>query len=347
MDLPSALRNVSLGRSLSPVASPGVDACGPDACWSAMASLVRRRRELICSLLATSMVACTAFGAPPKGVEIQTEDVTRFYKVYEAAGGHPTAEQLQRDYLDPGTPGLHHLAKVRNVSGERIAHAIETNPQLYTEARTCMAALPRVSERLNAAFRKLLMIYPEAQRPPVTIAVGRGRPLAISSPGSGVQIGLEAMCAPIARTLNPKVDDRFVHVIAHEYVHAQQDPTLADDEHPTVLERSLLEGAAEFIGEMISGDVAYGAFRASTKGREKEIETKFAADVDKTDLSDWLDNTTPEKLGDLGYWVGYRIAKSYYQHASSKRAAVAEIIQMKDPHAFLRKSGWYPGILLK
>ncbi len=301
----------------------------------------------LCRLVLGALVSAVIVRAATKGIEIQTDDVSRFYKVYDAANGHPSAEQLQNDYLDPGTPGLHHLARARNVTGERIAQSIATRPELYTNARTCMAALPRVRERLNAAFRKLLVLYPEAHKPPVTIAVGRGRPLAISGPGDGVQIGLEAMCAPNARFLNPNVDDRFVHVIAHEYVHAQQDPMLADDDHPSVLGRSLLEGAAELIGEMVSGDVAYGSLRASTDGREKDIETKFAADVDKTDLSDWLDNTTPEKLGDLGYWVGYRITKSYFQHASNKRAAVREIIQMSDPHTFLIKSGWYPGIVLQ
>jgi hypothetical protein len=297
--------------------------------------------------LAYASMCGAALCAPDAGIEIQTADVTRFYKVYDAAGGHPTAEQLQHDYLDPGTEGLHHLMKARNVTGERIAQAIATGSGNYSEARTCVAALPRVRERLSVAFRKLVALYPEAQKPPVTIAVGRGRPLAISGPGDGVQIGLEAMCAPIARFLNPDVDDRFVHVIAHEYIHSQQDLKLAADEHPTVLERSLLEGAAEFMGEMISGDVAYGGFRASTKGREEEIETRFAADVDKTDLSGWLDNTTPDKLGDLGYWVGYRIVKSYYQHAPDKPRAIREIIRMNDPQGFLAKSRWYPGIVLK
>jgi hypothetical protein len=240
------------------------------------------------SALAYAAVSVAALSAPADGIEIQTEDVTRFYKVYDAAGGHPTVEQLQHDYVDPGTEGLHRLMKARNVTAERIGQAIATRPELYTEGRICMAALPRVRERLNVAFRKLVALYPEAQKPPVTIVVGRGRPVAISGPGDGVQIGLEAMCAPIARFLNPNVDDRFEHVIAHEYIHSQQDLKLANDEHPTVLERSLLEGAAEFMGEMISGDVGYGAFRASTKGQEKEIETRFAADVDKTDLSDWL-----------------------------------------------------------
>jgi hypothetical protein len=47
-----------------------------------------------------------------------------------------------------------------------------------------------------------------------------------------------------------------------------------------------------------------------------------------------------DKSGDIGYWVGYRIVKSYYQHATDKQAAIREIIEMKDPKAFLAKSGY-------
>jgi hypothetical protein len=48
--------------------------------------------------------------------------------LHEAAGGHPTAAQLQHDYLDRGSPGLKHLAGARNVTGARIAEAIEKRP---------------------------------------------------------------------------------------------------------------------------------------------------------------------------------------------------------------------------
>ena len=123
-------------------------------------------------------------------------------------------------------------------------------------------------------------------------------------------------------------------------------PALVDDDHPTVLEGSLVEGAAEFTAELISGEVAYSGFRTSTKGHEGEIETAFLADQDKTDLSSWLNNGTPEKPGDLGYWVGYRIVKSYYIHAADKRRALREILEMTDPKALLAGSGWYPGIPL-
>jgi hypothetical protein len=291
--------------------------------------------------------SCAARGASPQPIEIQTEDVGRFFRIYDAADGHPTAERLQSDYLDVGTAGLRHLARVRNVTGERIARAIEAEPELYTKARSCMAALPRIRERLAVTFDNLLRLYPKARRPPVTILVGRGRPLAIASPGDGVQISLEGMCsATAARFLAADVDDRFVHVIAHEYIHAQQAPALAKSQRPSVLERSLVEGIAEFVGELISGGIANVAVSASTKGRETEIETRFAADVEKTDLSDWVDNTTAESVGQLGYWVGYRMAKAFYRHARDKRAAVHEMIQMTDPGAFLAKSGWSPGIVL-
>ena len=48
-----------------------------------------------------------------------------------------------------------------------------------------------------------------------------------------------------------------------------------------------------------------------------------------------------------GYWVGYRIVKSYYQHAQDKRTALRDIVQVKDAKALLAQSGWYPGILLQ
>ena len=168
--------------------------------------------------------------------------------------------------------------------------------------------------------------------------------MAIGSPVSGVQIGLEALCGITYYDKN--LEDRFVHVIAHEYVHVQQPQEMVDDSIPTVLEGSLVEGAADFIGELISGGLSNLQLADITRGREAEIETAFVGDEDKRDLTSWLYNGTMDKSGDIGYWVGYRIVRSYYQHATDKQAAIREIIEIKDPKAFLAKSGWYPGIKL-
>jgi hypothetical protein len=302
--------------------------------------------NLVCAaILGAAQSATSKDSGSPAGPVIEIEDVTRFYQVYDAAGGHPTADQLQHDYIDPGSDGLHHLAKARNVSGASIAKTLAEHPEIYSDAKSCMAVLPRVRQQLTASLLKLGRLYSEARFPPVTIAVGRGKPVAVGGPTSGVQIGLEALCA--TNWLNPDVEERFVHVIAHEFAHVQQQAALANDEHPTVLTGSLIEGGAEFIAELISGQVAYSHFTASTKGREKEIETAFVSDENKTDLSSWLNNGTRETPGDLGYWVGYRIVKAYYEHAADKRVALREILEMTDSNAFLVKSGWYPGIQLQ
>src|ERR1700679_4037384 len=139
---------------------------------------------VVIGTLACAAISGTSGGAPATapgpaaGPVIQIEDVDRFYKVYDAAGGHPTADQLQHDYIDPGSEGLHHLAKVRNVSGAAIAKTLDEHPEIYSDAKRCMAVLPRVRERLQAALLKLGHLYPEARFPPVTIVVGRGKPVA-------------------------------------------------------------------------------------------------------------------------------------------------------------------------
>jgi hypothetical protein len=275
---------------------------------------------------------------------IETGDVDRFYQVYDAAGGRPTAEVLQRDYVDPGSDGLHELARLRKVTGQSIAEAIAKRPQLYSQARDCVDALPRVRERLALVLRKLGDLYPEARFPPITIAVGRGKPVGVGGRDTGVQIGLEALCA--TDWINPDVEDRFVGVIAHEYAHVQQAVAFSEIENATVLAASLEEGAAEFVAELTTGSISYSYMSGLTAGRERDIETAFAADADKTDLSDWLYNSTPEKPADLGYWVGYRIVKSYYQHAGDKRQALRDIFEMTNPKEFLAKSGWRPGVAL-
>ena len=301
-------------------------------------------RLLIRFALGLAALALTAAAQQPEPA-VETGDVGRFYSLYGTTGGHPTAEQLQA-YIDGGSEGLHQLARLRRVTGAAMADAMVKRPEIYVGARRCAAVLPRVRTRLLASFRKLGELYPEARFPPMTIAVGRGKPVAIGSPITGVQVGLEALCA--ADTLGSDPEERFVHVIAHEYAHTQQNRALVDDEHPTVLEMSIVEGVAEFVAELTSGSVSNTGLAARAKGRELEIETAFVPDEDKTDTSKWLYNGlgTQRWPGDLGYWVGYRIAKAYYLHAPDKRQALKDILQMDDPKALLAKSGWYPGIKL-
>ncbi|MDH5825023.1 DUF2268 domain-containing putative Zn-dependent protease [Luteimonas sp. RD2P54] len=304
------------------------------------------RRVLLAFTFALSCFAAPR--APAVEPEILTEDVTRFYALYDAENGRPGEAQLDA-YLAEGSESLREFARLRRVTGARMAQRIAEDPAMYDDARRCLALLPAVTRRVSDALERLAQLYPEAEFPPVAIVVGRGRPVGITAP-TGVTIGLEALCA--ADFMHPDPEDRFVHVIAHEYAHIQQvaakDPPAPGDPRATVLRLSLVEGAAEFVSELISGGVGNGRHAEWTRGREQEIETAFLADKDSTELDGWVFDYTPgsDAPYDLGYWVGYRVAKAYYLHAADKRAALARIFAMDDPEAFLQQSGWTPGMTL-
>jgi hypothetical protein len=294
------------------------------------------------AFLSPNAVPAAATRASP---QILTQDVDLFYRVYDAAAGHPSEAQLQHDYIDAGSDGLHQFVKVRNLSGESLVKALAKHPGDYSGAKRCVVGLDKVRRRVTIALRKLGSLYPEASYPPVTILIGRDNTGGATS-AAGVLIGLETICR--ANWMEPNIEDRLVHLIVHEYAHVQQPVAQTDDPNTTVLLASEVEGGAEFIAELTSGSVSNTQLADWTVGREKKIETAFVADEAKTDLSAWLYNGpgTLQKPGDLGYWVGYRIVKSYYQHAPDKMAALRDIIQVRNAKAFLDKSGWYPGIEL-
>jgi hypothetical protein len=287
-------------------------------------------------------------GAPPHAAplaEIRTSDVDLFYGIYDAAGGVPSAAALQRSYIDAGSDGVRQFIPSRIKSAEALAKTIAENRAVYDKARACMAALPAVRARLAIVFKKFAAIDPDAIFPPVIVLIGRNNSGGTTGK-SGVLIGLEVVCR--SDWLQPSIEDRLVHLIAHEYAHLQQFHEGGEDAMPaTVLKQSMTEGVAELIAELTSGEASESHLQRWTQGRQREIGEAFLSDVDSKDFKSWLYNGagTPEKPGDLGYWVGYCIAKSYYTHAQDKRAAIKTLLELKDPKQILADSDWKPGVI--
>lgn len=312
-----------------------------------------RRRVALWTLGAALLVsgagnAADAPAPPPETarVAIATSDVDRFYALYDDPAIAAQPDVLAARYLADASPGLVEFMAMRRITPERVAKALRDMPDLYRDARSCANTLGNVRGRLTAAADRLAALYPPAIFPPITIAMSRGTPVAAAN-GKGLYVSLEALCA--AKFFEADDEDRFVHVIAHEYVHAQQPLAQVESDSDTVLHASLVEGAAEFVAEQISGSVAYTHLHRWAAGRETAVERDFLAEKDgKANDSRWVYNQlgTPDWPGDLGYWVGYRIVKSYYNRAPDKAAALKAIIEMRDPAAFLAASGWTPGMKL-
>jgi uncharacterized protein YjaZ len=97
------------------------------------------------------------------------------------------------------------------------------------------------------------------------------------------------------------------------------------------------------VADLAAGDILNRWIHAWAAPREADLWREFAADMDGTDRSRWLYNqgsATADRPGDLGYYVGYRICQAYHDAAADKDAAVADIIRVRDAHAFLAASGY-------
>jgi hypothetical protein len=115
------------------------------------------------------VICADALAADARGrLIIHIEDVGRFYEVYDAAAGHPTAETLQQ-YIDQGSEGLRYFARARNTTGVRIADEISKHPELYATYekpgdlgywdgyRICKANYQHAKDK-RQAFRDILEI---------------------------------------------------------------------------------------------------------------------------------------------------------------------------------------------
>jgi len=273
---------------------------------------------------------------------VRIDDVARFYAAYDKADGKPSAAALQAGYLDAGSPGLKQFVTARISPAQKLADAIAKSPQDFRNARRCVPMLPAARDQLRQVFSALTKLDPRATFPPVTIVIGRNNTGGTTT-ANGVTIGLEVICR--SNWLTPDITQRLVHLIAHEYVHVQQPAAqVAPPANASVLFASLVEGGAEFIGELTSGEVLNVHLKRWTQDKACRIERDFQTHAMDTDMSHWLYNGpgTPEAPGDLGYWVGYRIARAYYAQASDKPRAIQDILNVNNDNAasFLERSGW-------
>lgn len=272
---------------------------------------------------------------------LKYEDVALFYDVFDASSGRPTPQDLQSGYLDKGSSAVRDFIPNRIMSASALSKKIGEKPALYENARRCFSVLPAAEKRIGAIYLAMHSILPEKELPETTILIGRGNSGGSSTP-AGAVIGLEVICESAAD--DRPLDVRLTHLVAHELAHTQQ----RGFDGNTVLDAALNEGVAEFIGELVSGAPLNVALFAKANAQPGKYEQAFAADMSGEDISRWLYNGigNDEWPGDLGYWVGYRIAKSYYEVAEDKGEAVRQMLQYTDAEAFLAASHWTPAAAL-
>lgn len=279
----------------------------------------------------------------PLKTEIVTSDLNNFWIALEKAGPEYKPEAFQEWYIDKGSPGVKGFMKGRIRDAANLAKVVSKHPHHYHRIRTSLDSIEGMKDRIRSSLVRLKDLYPQAVFPPVYFVIG-----ALSSGGTfsddGLIIGAE-MYGRTSQTDLSELNDwlktvvqpvnQVPHIVAHELIHFQQ----KYDGGP-LLNACIKEGGADFFAELISGRHINEHVHAYANPREAELWAEFQTRMDGKDYNGWLYSSTAGRPNDLGYWMGYKIVKAYYDKAPDKRKAVDEIMHIRNFKKFLEDSGY-------
>jgi len=290
------------------------------------------------------------FTDDPLKAKLVTSDIKNFWTAYDRAQ-KDTANRLKiykQYYVDPGSAGLQDYFAYKVIHMKNFVKGHDKKQKFYAAIRKNTYTVDKQKPQMMASFVKLKELYPQAKFPDVYFVIG-----AFSSGGTSSDNGLLIGLDQAVRTPDIPVDeltlwennnfgklDYIPNLVAHELIHFNQDGMLGGD--TTLLRAVLVEGMADFLGELISGHTANERLHVWAKGREKQIWTDFEKEMYLKRGYNWIANSnqeTADKPADLGYWVGYQICKGYYDNSPDKKQAIYDMLNIKDYKAFYEKSG--------
>lgn len=282
-----------------------------------------------------------------------TSDITNFWKAYDLASKEADYESKRRIYLqhyfEKGTVGLRDFTFLKMRNGiDQFVEFVESHRPYYDGIRTASSKALRNLSFVQTYFKKIDSIIPNATFPSYYFVIGCHTSFGTVSL-NGSLIGLENVIdenTPI-ETL-PKYRQDIVSpasflpfVLIHELMHTYQNTS-----NNTLLAATIVEGGADFFTELVVGEPKpKPKYRIFGEANEKEIFREFRENLENTNHTNWISRRDSIKKAqgwpyDLSYFIGYKIVRGYYENATDKKKAIQDLLDVKDPHDILKKSGY-------
>ncbi len=282
-----------------------------------------------------------SFPESPESAQIISEDLHNFLLAFEKLG--PDSDSLnilQTFYFDPGSPGLEEYCTRHGLNASLLQKAIYRDPKAYEGLGAYYKRLPELQTTVLSEYRKMEQLMPAAVYPPTYLLVGANRGIAQASP--------EGQLVTLEKGLGSP--DKLIHNMVHELVHFQQAKTLGFREYGStynkannMLDLVLREGGAQYIAyELVRQNLNDYSQYQYLLASEKELWDRFQADLRKQDMSYWMWDSINQSETPilLGYAMGCRIVKAYYDKAEDKEQALRDILAISDADSFLTSSGY-------
>ena len=293
-----------------------------------------------------------------KSSKIYTSDIDNFWIAYDSINKVNDYQQklkiINALYIDKGTKGLHQFMEMRYYTDSIYVDAITDYPKFFNSIRENTLLIKKKENELNKGIKSFKKLYPELKDAEMYFTIGGLRSGGTVS-GNMVLVGAEIAMGNAATDVSEFENDwyenkfknqsnnKLIFLNLHEYVHTQQ----KGYNTTSLLKQAIREGACDFMTELILKSKLNTSYSKYGRANLDELKAEFKKEMFSSDLSNWFYNGL--KMGeraDLGYYIGYEIAKSYYQNTKNKKQAIKDIIELdyndeEKVEEFLRKSKFY------
>ncbi len=289
--------------------------------------------------------------------EFIATDINNFWAAHEkivSTKDTVLQRQILRElYLDKATDGLKRLIEARNYSEKEFLDAINNYPKFWNSIKANTLKSKDYYAEIEADIEKLAQAYPDLKPSTIYFGIGVFRTNGTAHENKvliGSEIALSSKIVDISElpehpkefnTLYNPIDD-IAFLCTHEYIHTQQGEMAHN-----LLSYCIYEGIAEFISTLVTGKKSYLAAIDFSEKNYLKVRDKFEEDIYIPSRTyNWLWSTN-KIFGerDLGYAVGYGMAKKYYDNAQDKAKAIKKMIELdysneNEVERFVDESGY-------
>lgn len=296
-------------------------------------------------LIITIMFAIIYISYSPQASSqnVIASDIDNFWKAYDRIMDEKDYEKqikLINDlYINKGTEGLKAIMLARRYTDKEYVDAINNYPKFWQSIRQNTYKAKSFAKEIEKGVAKLRQIYPELKPAKVYFTIGVFRTPGTTMNGM-VLIGSELALSdenvdtsefpkrfsgliPYFKS-NPIKDIVFLNV--HEFVHTQQKTAIGSN----LLTQTIREGIAEFIAVKAMNQKSPTPAIEFGKENCPKIKDAFTKEMFSYSYYSWLWNNFDNqfKIRDLGYFVGYDIAKKHYENSFDKKKAIKELMEL-------------------
>ncbi len=284
---------------------------------------------------------------------ISTADIDHFWQAYDQLATAQSKEDsigiIQRTYIDRATPGFKEFLRVRKFTADEYVKVIGAAPKFWQSIRPLTKQIAQRIAEIETVLAVFVERLPKFKTPDVCFAIGTLRTGGTTTSGL-ILIGSDIAAADETvdtselnnwlKSVLGKTGD-IVAMVAHEAVHTQQKGSVKS----TVLTASMGEGIADFITQELLGVNINAAIHDYGLANECQLWREFQAELHNPDYSKWLygGSGNAGRPADLGYFMGFQIAKAYYEKSSDKRVALTNLLNRRSYEEIYKESGYTGG----